>query len=106
MQEDRTFPSGYDSGVALAVDSAVMDALLDPTPGIPPWVYVFSESHEFLQDESDLAPDDFLGYMPVAVESLLPDLWPGLQSSLSLIDLWATWTMDEEHPVWTDALGF
>jgi hypothetical protein len=107
MQEDQTFPPGCNSGVALAVDSAVLDSLLDPTPGVPPWVYVFGESHDFfLQDESDLDPDDFLGYMPVAVESLLPYLWPDLQSGLSLMELWATWTVDEEHPVWTDALDF
>jgi hypothetical protein len=43
--------------------------------------------------------------MPVAIDSLLPNLWPGLQSGLSLMELWATWEFDEQRPVWVDALG-
>lgn len=111
---DQAFPLGVDSGAAgIAVDSTVMDALLEPAAGVPPWVYVFDDTQhafngtqEFSISESDLAADDFPGYMPVAIDSLIPDLWPALQSGLSLGELWATWTYDEEHPVWTDALGF
>ena len=106
MLEDQAFPLGVENGVAIAVDSEVMDALLQPSAGVPPWVYVLDESHDFSQLEGELAAEDFPGYMPVAIESLLPDLWPGLQSGLSLMELWATCSFDEEHPVWTDALGF
>jgi hypothetical protein len=105
MLEDQAFPLGVQSGVALAVDITVMDALLTPTAGAQPWVYVLDESYDFANSETDLAADEFPGYMPVAIESLLPELWPGLQSGLSLMELWATWEFDEEHPVWTDALG-
>lgn len=107
MLADQAYPLSYDTGVALAVDSAVLDALLDPTPGVPPWIYVFDETHDFSsQDQEDLTVYDYLGYMPVAIESLLPQLWPDLQSGLSLMELWATWSYDEDHPVWTDSLGF
>jgi hypothetical protein len=104
MLEDQAFPLGVESGVAIAVDSTVMDALFNPIAGVPPWVYVVDESYDFSQSESDLATGDFLGYMPVAIEALLPELWPGLQSGLSLMELWATCSFDEEHPVWTEAL--
>lgn len=106
MLEDHAFPLGVATGAAIAVDISVMDALLMPVEGVPPWVYVLDESYNFADSESDLAADEFPGYMPVAIDSLLPDLWPGLQSGLSLMELWATWTYDEEHPVWTDALEF
>ena len=105
MLEDRAFPLGVAAGAAIAVDVSVMDALLTPVDGVPPWVYVVDEHYDFANGESDLAAGDFPGYMPVAIDSLLLDLWPGLQSGLSLMELWATWTCDEERPVWTDALG-
>jgi hypothetical protein len=105
MLEDQAFPLGIATGAAIAVDISVMDALLTPDDGVPPWVYVLDESYDFANSESDLAADEFPGYMPVAIESLLPELWPGLQSGLSLMELWAAWGFDEEHPVWTDALG-
>ena len=105
MLEDQAFPLGVQSGVAVAVDSTVMDALLTPAAGVPPWVYVLDESYDLSNSESAFAAGDFPGYMPVAISSLLPDLWPGLQSGLSLMELWATWEYDEEHLVWTDALG-
>ena len=91
--------------MALAVDSSVLDALLEPTAGVLPWVYVFDEGYDYPNGQNELPADEFPGYMPVAIDSLLTDLWPGLQSGLSLMELWATWTYDEEHPVWTDALG-
>lgn len=107
MLEDQAYPLSYDTGVGLAVDSAVIDALLDPVPGVPPWIYVFDETHDFSsQNQEDHTVHDYLGYMPVAIESLLPELWPDLQSGLSLLELWATWSYDEEHAVWTDSLGF
>jgi hypothetical protein len=105
MLEDQAFPLGVQSGVALAVDITVMDALLTPVDGVPPWVYVLDESYDFDNSISDLAADEFPGYMPVAIDSLLPNLWPGLQSGLSLMELWATWEFDEQRPVWVDALG-
>lgn len=105
MLGDQAFPLGVQSGVALAVDITVMDALLTPVDGVPPWVYVLDESYDFANSESDLAADEFPGYMPVAIESLLPELWPGLQSGLSLMELWATWEFDGERPVWVDAFG-
>lgn len=105
MKEDQIFSPGVDNGVALAVDSSVLDALFEPASGVPPWVYVFDENHSFPPGQGDVSADKFPGYMPVAIDSLLTDLWPGLQSGLSLMELWATWTCDEEHLVWTDALG-
>lgn len=106
MLSDRAYPLSYDTGVGLAVDSAVLCALLDPVPGVPPWIYVFDETHDFSQSQDDLTVDDYLGYMPVAIESLLPYLWPDLQSDLSLFELWAAWSWEEERGVWTDSLGF
>lgn len=106
MLEDQAFPLGVTTGAAIAVDVSVVNALLTPVEGVPPWVYVLDESYEFANSESDLAADDFPGYMPVAIDSLMPNIWPGLQSGLSLMELWTTWTCDEENPVWTDALGF
>jgi len=105
MLEDQAFPLGVQSGVAIAVDSSVMNALLTPVEGVPPWVYVLDEVYDFANSESDLAADEFPGYMPVAIESLLPELWPGLQAGLSLMELWATWDLDGESAVWVDALG-
>ena len=106
MLEDQAFPLGVATGAAIAVDISVMDALLTPVEGVPPWVYVLDENYDFANSESDLAADEFPGYMHVAIDSLLPDLWPGLQSGLSLMELWATWSYDEDQQVWTDALGF
>ena len=105
MLEDQAFPLGVEDSVAIAVDSTVMDALLTPAAGVPPWVYVLDISYDLPQSEDDFGALDFPGYMPVAIESLLPDLWTELQSGLLLMDVWATWGYDEENPVWTNALG-
>ena len=106
LRSNTDYGPGVDNGVGLAVDTEVLDAMLDPQPGVPPWVYIFDQSFDFSQIQEKVDNDDYPGFFRIAVDSLVPDLYPTLVGAgMSLEELWPAPRPDDPHPVWTNAFG-
>ena len=104
LRSNVDFGSGVDIGVALVIDEDVLDCLLDPQPDVPPWVYCLDQSFDPSQVEGKLANDEYPGFVRIAIDLLVPDMWPMLVgANMSLRDVWLACEMNDPHPMWVDA---
>lgn len=88
LKEDGDILPGLDIGMCLAVESDAMDTLLNPVPGIQPWVYAIDVSFNFDNDLNDVAVGEYPGFFPVAISALASELYPMLASGTRPRELW------------------
>lgn len=74
-------PPGLDVGVCLVADKAAIESM----PSEKPWVYALDMSFDHSEDFPD---GTYPGYFRVAVESIIPDLYPMLPA-MTLRELWS-----------------
>lgn len=83
-------PSGLDIDVCLVVDLAAIDSMGTETP----WVYALDMSFDH---ETRVQDGEYPGYFRVAVESIIPELYPSL-SAMTPPELWPS-----DNRIWTSA---
>lgn len=98
---DGTVTAGLDHGLCLAVDDVAMNSLLTRQEGLEPWVWLIDEHFDFSQTDTN-DDEEYFGHFPVAITSLIPDLFPLVAASaMPLRNVWACCAFDDAHPVWT-----
>lgn len=97
-REKGDVPPGLDIGMCLAVENDAMDSLLNPVPGQEPWVYAIDTSFDF-EHSQDIPVGEYPGFFPVAISSLVPELYPMLAGpQMDPRELWPF-----AKPIWKSA---
>jgi len=89
-RESEGVPPGLDTGMCLVVDSAAMDSMATDTP----WVYALDLSFDH---ESQVPDGEYPGYFRVAVDSIIPELYPML-TAMTPPELWPS-----DNKIWKSA---
>lgn len=96
FQTGMEVPPGQNLHIALMVDEAVMASLLDPQPGVTPWIMAVNVYYDF---ENPLPRDDnYPGFFKVAVESVIPDLWPLMVMDVPPPEVWS-WGLNFDNEI-------
>lgn len=78
-------PEGLDTPIILVADKTSITSLLHPTSDVKPWIWAVDLSHDWVI--GDVPPvavtpmDIYPGYFRVALEAVIPELWPLLKGT-------------------------
>ncbi|KAG9669215.1 hypothetical protein KCU99_g7523, partial [Aureobasidium melanogenum] len=93
LRANDQVPEGLDTPIILVADEISITSLLHPTPDVKPWIWALDLSHDWvIGDVPSVAvtpTDVYPGYFRVALEAVIPELWPLLKGTeISGLELW------------------
>ncbi|KAG9516552.1 hypothetical protein KCV07_g6719, partial [Aureobasidium melanogenum] len=93
LRANDQVPEGLDTPIILVADEFSITSLLHPTSDVKPWIWAVDLSHDWVI--GDVPPvavtptDIYPGYFRVALEAVIPELWPLLKGTrISGLELW------------------
>ncbi|KAG9563621.1 hypothetical protein KCU71_g6667, partial [Aureobasidium melanogenum] len=93
LRANDQVPEGLDTPIILVADEFSITSLLHPTSNVKPWIWAVDLSHDWVI--GDVPPvavtptDIYPGYFRVALEAVIPELWPLLKGTgISGLELW------------------
>ena len=100
VRSNDGLPAGLDTPIALVADKASIASLLCPAPHVKPWIWAVDLNRPWgighVPPVAVVPTDVYPGYLRVALEALIPGLWPLLMGTgISVPELW-----DPDGSIW------